>query len=102
MCCSQSVLYTCTFYHSSYILKFIMINYISQKVLVTSSNQRLYMEMRSKVSGGSEPLKKAKGAIFRSPGHQKFSNFSSCKAQGNQHKIRITFLKRDNNDDDEL
>ena len=49
--------------------------------------------MRSKVSGGSKPLKK-NGAAKRQSGHQKISIFSACKAQGN--KIRIAFFKRDN------
>ena len=53
------------------------------------------MEMRSKVSGGSEPLKKAIGVAKRQSGHQKNSNFSACKAQGNQHEIRIAFFERD-------
>ena len=54
------------------------------------------METRSKVSGGSEPLQKAIGAAKRQSGHQKFSNFSACKAQGNQHEIRIAFFERNN------
>ena len=33
------------------------------------------MEMRSNVSSGSEPLKKAIGAAKRQCGHQKISNF---------------------------
>ena len=53
------------------------------------------METRSKVSGGSEPLKKATGAAKRQSGHQKISNFSAFKAQGNQHEIRIAFFRRD-------
>ena len=44
------------------------------------------MEPRSKVSGGSELLKKAIGAAKQQSGHQKFSNSSACKAQGNQHE----------------
>ena len=28
-------------------------------------------------------------------GHQKNSNFSVCKAQGNQHEIRTAFFERD-------
>ena len=41
------------------------------------------METRSKVSGGSEPLKKEIGAAKRHSGHQNISNFSACRAQGN-------------------
>ena len=54
------------------------------------------METRSKVSGGSEPLEKKKeiGAVIWKSGHQTFSNFSACKAQGNQHEIRIAFFER--------
>ena len=53
------------------------------------------METCSRVSGGSEPLKKAiRAAVWRS-GHQKISNFSACKAQGNQHEIRNAFFERD-------
>ena len=51
------------------------------------------MEMRLSGSGGSEPLQKAIGVAIWQPGHQKFSNFSACKAQGNQHEIRIAFSK---------
>ena len=54
------------------------------------------METRLKVCGGIEPLKKAMGAAKRQSGHQKISNFSACKAQGNQHEIRIAFFERDN------
>ena len=54
------------------------------------------METRLKVSGGSEALKKAIGAAIWQPGHQKFSNFSVCKGQGNQHEIRIAFFEREN------
>ena len=54
------------------------------------------METRSKVCGGSKPLKKAMGAAKQQSGHQKVSNFSACQAQGNQHEIRIAFFERDN------
>ena len=43
----------------------------------------MIMEMRSKVSAGGGPLKKAIGAAAsakRQSGHQKISNFSACKA----------------------
>ena len=53
------------------------------------------METRSKVSGGSEPLKKAIRAVIWQYGHQKISNVSACKAQGNHHEIRIAFFERD-------
>ena len=52
------------------------------------------METRSKASGGSEPLKKAIGAAKRQSGHQKVSNFSACKPQGNQHEIKIVLRMR--------
>ena len=45
--------------------------------------------------GESEPLTKTIGAAKRQSGDQKFSQFSACKAHGNQHEIRITFLERD-------
>ena len=51
------------------------------------------METHSKVSSRSEPLKKAIVAVIWHSGHRKFSIFSSCKAQGNQHEIRIAFFK---------
>ena len=51
------------------------------------------MEMRSKVSGGSEPLKEAIGATKRQSGHQKISNFSACEAQGNHHEIGLRSSK---------
>ena len=50
------------------------------------------MDMRSKVSGRSKPPKKAIGAAKRQSENWKISNFSACKAQGNQHEIRIAFL----------
>ena len=53
------------------------------------------METRSKVSGGSELLKKVIGAAKRQSGYQKILNFSACRAQGNQHEIRIAFFERD-------
>ena len=54
------------------------------------------METRSKVSGGSEPLKKKEiGAAKRQMRHPKISNFSACKAQENQHEITIAFFERD-------
>ena len=53
------------------------------------------METRLKVSGSSEPLKKAIGAAKRQSGHKKTSNFSACKAQGNQHEIRTALFERD-------
>ena len=53
------------------------------------------MEMHSKVLGGSEPLKKAKGVAKRQFGHQKIPNFYACKAQDYQHEIRIAFFKHD-------
>ena len=53
------------------------------------------MEMRLKVSGESEPLKKAIGAAIWQSGHQKFSHFSACKAQENQHKVRNAFFEHD-------
>ena len=53
------------------------------------------MYMYSKVYGWSEPLKKAIGAAIWQSGRQKFSNFSACKAQVNQHKIRIAFFEWD-------
>ena len=39
------------------------------------------MKTRLKVSGGSEPLKKAIGAAKGQSRHQKVSNFSACNAQ---------------------
>ena len=53
------------------------------------------MEMHLKISGGSEPLRKAIGVGIGQSEHQKLSNFSACKAQGNQHEIRIVFLECD-------
>ena len=53
------------------------------------------METRSKVSGESEPLQKAIGAAIWQSGHQKILNFSACKAQANQHAIRIAFFEHD-------
>ena len=53
------------------------------------------METLSKVSGGSEALKKAIGAAIWQSEHHKFSNFLACKAQGYQHEIRIAFFERD-------
>ena len=41
------------------------------------------------------PWKKAIGAAKRQSGHQNVSNVSACKAQGNQHEIRIAFFERD-------
>ena len=54
------------------------------------------MEMHSKVSGKSEPLKKAIGAAKQQAGQQKISNFFACKAQCNQREIRIAFFEWDN------
>ena len=51
----------------------------------------------SEVSGGSEPLKKSLGATKRQPGHKKTLIIFACKAQGNQHEIRIAFFEGDNN-----
>ena len=53
------------------------------------------MEMHLKVSGGSEPLRKAIGVGIGQSGHQKLLKFSACKEQGNQHEIRIVFLECD-------
>ena len=53
------------------------------------------METRSKVSSGSEPPKKPIGVAIWQSGHQKNSNFPACKAQGNEHEIRIAFFERD-------
>ena len=53
--------------------------------------------MSLKVSGGSEPPKKAIGVAFWQSGHQKISHFLVCKARGNKHEIRIAFLERDKN-----
>ena len=53
------------------------------------------METLSKVSGGSEPLIKKIVAAKRQSGHQNILNFSACKAQGNQHEIRIAFFERE-------
>ena len=47
------------------------------------------METRSKVSGECEPLRKEIGVTKRQSRHQKISNVSACKAQGNQQEIRI-------------
>ena len=52
--------------------------------------------MHWKVSGRREPLKKAIGAAIWQSGHQKISNFSVCKAPGNQHEIGIAFFERNN------
>ena len=38
--------------------------------------------MHLKVSGGSEPLKKAIGVAIWQSGHQKFSNFSAMQGSG--------------------
>ena len=54
------------------------------------------METRLKVSGRGEPLKKRNRAAKRQSGNQKMSNFSACKAQTNQHEIRVAFFERDN------
>ena len=51
---------------------------------------------RSNVSGGSESLKKARGVAIWQPGHQKFSIFPACKAEGNQNENTIAFFERDN------
>lgn len=53
------------------------------------------MEMRLKVIGRSEPLKKAIRAAKQQSGHQKVWNFSAYKAQGKQHEIRIAFFEHD-------
>ena len=54
------------------------------------------MDTRSKVCSGSKPLKKAMRAAKQQCGHPKISNFPACKAQGNQHEIRIAFFEHDN------
>ena len=36
---------------------------------------------------------KRNGTAKQKSGHQKNSNFSACKAQANQHKIRIAFFE---------
>ena len=61
------------------------------KYVKTSSNQRLWRHVRRFPAEVS--LKKAIGAVKRQSGHQ-ISNFPACKAQGNQHKIRIAFFKQ--------
>ena len=53
------------------------------------------METRLKVSGGSEPLKKAIGAAKRQSRYQDILILIACMAQGNHHEIRIAFFKRD-------
>ena len=53
------------------------------------------MGTRSKVFGGSKPLRKEIGAAIWQSGHQKISNFSACQAQDNQHEIRIAFFERE-------
>ena len=59
------------------------------------------MEMCLKVSDGSEPdsepLKKAIGVAKWWSGHQNISNFSMCKAQAKQRKIRIVFFEHNKN-----
>ena len=44
------------------------------------------------VSGRSKPCKKTIGVAKQQSGHQKFSNFSTCKAQGN-YEISIAFFE---------
>ena len=48
--------------------------------------------MRLKVSGESEPLKKAIGVAKWQSRCQKISNFSARKSQGNQHMIIIIII----------
>ena len=48
-----------------------------------------YGDAFERISGGNEPPKKAIGAAIWKTKHQDISNFTACKAQGNQHKIRI-------------
>ena len=54
------------------------------------------MDSRSKVSGGRKPLTKAIRVAIWQSGHQIISNISACKAQANQHEIRIAFFGHDN------
>ena len=53
------------------------------------------MGTRSKVSSGSEPLKKAIGRPNGCPDTKLISNFSACEAQGNQYEIKIAFFECD-------
>ena len=53
------------------------------------------MQTRSKVSGGSEPLKKGNRGGQTAVRTPKILEFSACKAQDNQHEIKIAFFKRD-------
>ena len=53
------------------------------------------METRLKVSGGSGALKRAIGVAKWQSRHQKISNFPACRAQGDQHEIRIAFFESD-------
>ena len=54
------------------------------------------METRLKVSGGSKPLKKSNRGGQTAARTPKISDFSTCKAQGNWHEIRIAFFEREN------
>ena len=50
------------------------------------------METRSKVSGGSETLKKSNRGGQTAVRTPKITNVPACKAQGNQHEIRIALF----------
>ena len=56
----------------------------------TSSNQILWRHVQRFLAEVSP--KKAIGVAKQQSGYQKISNFSACKAQGIQHKIRIAFF----------
>ena len=63
-------------------------------IMIGQSNKPLPILAVIKDYGDVSPWKKATGAAKRQSGHQKISNLSACKAQGNQHEIRIAFFKR--------
>ena len=63
------------------------------RILITSSNQRLWRRVR-RFPAEVSPWKKEIKAAKRQSEHQKTSNFSA-QAQGNQHEIRIAFFQRD-------
>ena len=51
---------------------------------------------RQKCMYVSEPLKKAIGVAIWQSRRQKVSSFSACKAEANQHEIRIVFFACNN------
>ena len=68
-------------------LTLILISLTILILLQTNSNQRLWRRVRKFPAG--TPEKSNRGG---SPDDQKISNFSACKAQDNQHEIRMRQL----------